>query len=105
MVTVLVIMRHSATECAMFNETSKKRIMEWAAKRPELMAKHGVKMVGEWTVPPEHLTISVYEAPTYEAIQAYSMEPEVMGMMSWTTMEFKVATSLSLEEAMQAMPQ
>jgi hypothetical protein len=101
MVTVLVIGRHNAESCAFFNEASQKAMAAWASKTAELEAKHGVKMVGSWGVSPEHLSISVYEAPTYEAMQAYSMEPEVMGMMSWTTQEFKVATPF--EEAMQAM--
>ncbi len=103
MVTVVAIGRHNAESCAFFNETSKKRVMEWAAKNPELEAKHGVKMVGAWTVPPEHLTIQVFEAPSQEAMQAYASEPEVIGMMSWSTLEYKMA--MTLAESMQAMRQ
>ena len=49
------------------------------SKRTELEAKHGVKMVGSWGMPSEHLAFEVFEAPSYEAIQAYSMEPEKHG--------------------------
>ena len=74
-------------------------MIEWASKTGELEAKHGVKMVSGWLVQPEYWTVQVFEAPTFEAMLAYSMEPEVMNIMNWNTIEFKVAKPL--EETMK----
>jgi hypothetical protein len=60
-------------------------------------------MVGGWNVPSEHLTVQVFEAPTFEAMQAYSMEPEVMKLSNVDTAEIKVA--YTLEEMGQIMMQ
>jgi hypothetical protein len=60
-------------------------------------------MVGFWNVHPEHLTIQAYEAPTFEAFQAYSMEPEVIALTSVDTIEIKQA--MTFEEASQMMMQ
>lgn len=101
MLTILAIAKHTAADCAMFNETSKKRVMEWAAKNPELEAKHGVKMVGGWTVPTEHLIVQVFEAPNFDAVQAYASEPDVINVASWNVVEYKVA--MKLEDSMKSM--
>ena len=94
MVTFLLISRHTAADCPAHNEKSRKSMAEYMSKAAELMAKHGVKMVGSWVVHPEHLGVQVFEAPSYEAMYAYGMEPEVMAMNVWHTMEIKVATTL-----------
>jgi hypothetical protein len=101
MVTVLVISRHTPDMCAFFNEAAAKIYMESWSKLKELEAKHGVKMVGGWNVHPEHLTIQVFEAPTFEAIQAFSMEPDVVKLTSVDTQEVKVA--MTLDEAAQML--
>ena len=101
MVTVLVIGKHNPESCALFNEATRKKMAARMSKTAELEAKHGVKMVGAWGVPSEHFFFEVFEAQSYEAIQAYLMEPENMAMMSWQTITTKVA--MTFEEAMQAM--
>jgi hypothetical protein len=103
MVTVLMISRHTPADCSFHNEKSAKILADYFSKHAELAAKHGVKEVGGWNVSPEHLVVQVLEAPTFEALQAYSMEPEVMAMSTWNTMEFKVA--ITLEEVGRMMQQ
>jgi hypothetical protein len=103
MVTVLVISRHTPDMCALFNKAAAKTYLDGWSKLKEFEAKHGVKMVGGWNVPSEHLTIQVFEAPTFEAIQAFSMEPEVMKLTSVDTQEVKVA--MTLDEAAQMLMQ
>jgi hypothetical protein len=103
MVTFLSVARHTPEMCALYNEKSAKVYMEFMNKQQELEAKHGVKMVGGWNVPSEHLTVQVFEAPTFEAMQAYSMEPEVMKLSNVDTAEIKVA--YTLEEMGQIMMQ
>jgi hypothetical protein len=106
MPTFLVISKHNPDVCAMYNETSVKTLVDYMSKAGELEAKHGVKTVGGWNVPPEHLVVQVFEAPSFEAFQAFSMEPEVMNLAKWQTMEVKVAMTLDeVWQMMQQMPQ
>jgi hypothetical protein len=63
----------------------------------DLEKKHGIKRIGVWTVIPEHLTVWVYEAPSSENLQKFSMEPDMIKWMAWNTNEIKLA--MSLEES------
>jgi hypothetical protein len=94
MVISLMISRHAAADCPMNNETTRKVMLEGMAKLPELAKKHGVTILGAWTVHSEHLTVQVSEAPTYEALQALRDEPAISSMMNWYTTEWKVAEPL-----------
>jgi len=79
----------------------KKLTLELHGKLGGLEKKHGVKRVGVWTVIPEHLFVWVYEAPSSEALQGFSMEPEMVKWMAWTTSQIKLA--MSLEESMRLL--
>jgi len=94
MVTCLLVWRHTAADCPAHNEKSRKSMAEFMSKAAELDAKHGVKVVGSWVVHSEHLMVQVCEAPSFEAMQAFSMEPESMSLMNWSTMELKAAMTL-----------
>ena len=50
------------------------------------------------------MIVQVFEAPNYEALQAYSMEPVVMNMLSFDMMEVKAAVTVeeTLEIAQRA---
>ena len=97
MATFLIISRHSPENCPMNNEKMKKMTLELPDKLGGLEKKHGLKRVGVWTVIPEHLLVWVYEAPSSEALQKFSMEPEIARWMAWNTSEIKLA--MSLEES------
>jgi len=71
--------------------------LELPNKLGGLEKKHGLKRIGVWTVIPEHLLVWVYEASTSEALQEFSMEPEIVKWMAWNTSEIKLA--MSLEES------
>jgi uncharacterized protein with GYD domain len=103
MVILLEISRHAAADCPLNNERVREATIAGMSKVEELAKKHGVKMVGGWNVHSEHLVVDVFEAPSLEAFEAFSMEPEIMNMNSWYTTEVKVA--LTLEETMQMMMQ
>jgi hypothetical protein len=60
-----------------------------------------VKRIGAWTVVPEHLSIWVYEAPSSDALQKFSMEPEIVKWMAWNTSEIKLA--MSPEESLKLL--
>jgi hypothetical protein len=97
MATFLIISRHSPENCPINNEQMKKLTLELPDKLGELEKKHGIERVGVWTVIPEHLLVWVYEAPSSEALQKFSMEPEMVKWMAWNTSEIKLA--MSLEES------
>jgi hypothetical protein len=101
MVIFLIISRHSAENCPLNNEKMKAMTLELPDKLIGLEKKHGVKRVGAWTVIQEHLLVWVYEAPSSEALQNFSMEPEIVRWMAWNTSEIKLA--MSLEESMKLL--
>jgi hypothetical protein len=43
----------------------------------------------------------VYEAPSSDALQEFSMEPEIVKWMAWNTSEIKLA--MSLEESLELL--
>ena len=101
MPTFLIISRHSPENCPMNNEKMKRMTLELPDKLGGLEKKHGIKRVGVWTVIPEHLLVWVYEAPNSEALQKFSMEPEMVKWMAWNTSEIKLA--MSLEESIKLL--
>ena len=101
MPTFLIISRHSPENCPINNEKMKKLTLELPDKLVGLEKKHGLKRVGAWTVIPEHLLVWLYEAPSSEALQDFSMEPEMVKWMAWNTSEIKLA--MSLEESIKLL--
>ena len=101
MPTFLIISRHSPENCPLNNEKMKKITLELPQKLGDLEKKHGIKRIGVWTVIPEHLTVWVYEAPSSENLQKFSMEPEMIKWMAWNTNEIKLA--MSLEESIKLL--
>jgi hypothetical protein len=97
----LIISRHSPENCPMNNEKMKKMTLELPDKLGGLEKKHGIKRVGVWTVIPEHLLVWVYEAASSEALQKFSMEPDMVKWMAWNTSEIKLA--MSLEETIKLL--
>jgi hypothetical protein len=97
----LIISRHSPENCPMNNEKMKRITLELPEKLGGLEKKHGIERVGVWTVIPEHLLVWVYEAPSSELLQKFSMEPEIAKWMAWNTSEIKLA--MSLEESMKLL--
>jgi len=101
MPTFLIISRHSSENCPLNNEKMKTMTLELPGKLTGLEKKHGVRRVGAWTVVPEHLLFWVYEAPSSDALQRFSMEPELLKWMAFNTSEIKLA--MSLEESMKLL--
>jgi hypothetical protein len=96
MPTFLVISKHSPENCPLFNEKKRKVNLAYLDKFDVWSKKYGIKMVGAWSVPNEHLNLLVIEAPSLEAFQKISMEPEAMAVGASETYEVKLA--LSIEE-------
>jgi hypothetical protein len=71
----LSIISHGAAECAAHNEYYRKATLEGLSQMEELAKKHGVKIVGAWSVHQKHFQVVVYDTPNFEALMAFSMEP------------------------------
>jgi len=103
MPTFMVISRHSPEYCPEFNEKVRKAVLELMGKMDGLLKKHGVKMVGAWFgfVPSAHTNYMVYEAPSVEALQKLSMEPDVLAASAYDSQETIIVKSL--EEIMKEL--
>jgi len=97
----LIISRHSAENCPLNNEKIRSMTLELPSKLIGLEKKHGIRRIGAWTVIPEHILVWVYEAPSSEALQQFSMEPDILKWMAWNTSEIKLA--MSLEESVELL--
>jgi Domain of unknown function (DUF3303) len=75
MALFLSIISHGAAECATHNEYYRKATLEGMSQMEELAKKHGVKIVGAWSVHSKHFQVIVYDVPNFEALMAFSMEP------------------------------
>ena len=103
MPTFLIMSRHSPENCPMFNEKTRKTYFEYAAKLPEIMQKHGVKLIGSWTAPTEHFNLAIFEGPNSDVVNKVLMEPEVMALSAFETYEIKRV--LGMEESAEFLQQ
>jgi len=94
MATFLAMSKHAPDKCPTFNETTKRVYEKWFSSVAENYRKHGVKLIGGWSVHGEHLNFWVIEAPSLEALQALMMEPDILALSAIETMEFKMAMSM-----------
>ena len=101
MPAIIVLQRHSVENCPMNNEKMKKMALEIVEKMGALLKKHGIKMVGSWSVAREHLSIIVYEAQSLDAFLKLQMEPALMKWMAQHTTEIKIA--MTIEETMKLL--
>lgn len=85
----------------MHNEKVRKISIDCYNKLDKLMKKYGIKIVGSWTSMPDHTNISVYDAPSIEALLKLSMEPEIMAWMGYNDTETKPI--MTLEDTMKLM--
>jgi len=97
-----MIERHSPESCPMFNEKTRKIMTEFNDKADALAKKYGVKELGSWVIPSEHLGFNVFEAPSIEAVMKLFMEPVAMALSSFITCELKAV--FSSEEMAKMMP-
>jgi len=101
MPAIIVLQRHSVENCPMNNEKMKKMALEIVEKMGALLKKHGIKMVGSWSVAREHLSIIVYEAQSLDAFLKLQMEPALRKWMAQHTTEIKIA--MTIEETMKLL--
>jgi hypothetical protein len=85
----------------MHNEKAKKASVDLMARMDQLTKKHRIKVVGGWHSHGDHSFVVVYDAPNMEAMQNFSMEPEVMTWSGYHTTEIKPV--MTLEESMKML--
>jgi len=103
MPTFLLISRHTPENCPMNNEKKRKANLAYFNKMDAWSKKYKVKMVGAWSVPNEHLNFLVIEAPSLEAFQKISKEPEAVAVGATETYEIKMV--INKEEIMKILRQ
>jgi hypothetical protein len=57
------------------------------------MKKHKVKLLASAEVPNEHASYEIYEATSFEAFKEFGMEPAIIALSQFITMEVKPAMS------------
>ena len=87
----------------MFNEKARKAFFEFSGKLIGLMRKHGVKLLGSWSAPTEHLNLMIFEAPNSDVFNNVLMEPEVIALSAFETYEVKRV--FSMEESIKFLQQ
>ena len=104
MTLFLMFAKHSPENCPGFNEKAAKAYKDMFDNMEALLKKHGIRLVGGWIVPPEHLAVAVYDTPSLEAFQKVSMEPEILAMSEFSTNEYKIAISFEEQAQMLQRP-
>jgi hypothetical protein len=96
MPTFLVISSHSPECCPENDVKVRKAALELVSKMDGLLKKHNVRIVGAWFgfVPSEHAHYIVHEAPSEEALQNLSMEPEIRAASTYDSQETKIVKNL-----------
>ena len=94
MPTILTIARHTAESCPMLNEKGRKLVLDVATKLEALAKKNGIKVLGTWTDPQEHLVVNIFESPSLEAWQKLSMDPDLSAWNALNTTETKIGYGL-----------
>jgi hypothetical protein len=101
MPTFLMMSKHAPESCPMVNERTRKVYINWLSKLDEINKKYKMKVIWVGGVPSEHLSIFVMEAPSLEAFEKASCDPENIAMMATETMEVKLVTSMTIEETIK----
>jgi L-rhamnose mutarotase len=93
MPTFLLIHRHSPENCPMFNKEARKIHLDIVDKMEAILKKHGIRMLGSWFALSEHTIYDVYDAPSLEAFERMSQEPEIARWSAYNTIEVKLVTA------------
>ena len=78
----------------MFDAKSKQIHRNLLDTLESLLKKYQITLLGCWFDLPGHALYEVYDAPSLEAFQKMSMEPEIVQWSSFNTMEIKLVSTL-----------
>ena len=94
MATFLMISKHTPDKCPAYNETTKRAYAKLLANMKARQTKYGVKLIGAWTAHLEHQSYTIFDAPSLEAYQAFSMDPDILAINAGETIEVKMVTNM-----------
>jgi hypothetical protein len=97
----LQISKHSPESCPIHHDKHKKAAIDLMANMERLQKKHRIKEIGSWHSMPNHLLVSVFDAPSIEDAMGFAREPEVMAWMSHNDTQLMPVTTA--EEAMKLL--
>ncbi|MBN1460351.1 MAG: hypothetical protein JXA57_12510 [Armatimonadetes bacterium] len=91
---VMMVAKHSPESCPLFNKDNREIFQTVMQKYPDLLAKHGLKLVGSWMNFGTHTMYMVCDTPGMDAWMAVINEPgsalglsfmtaEIFPVMSW----------------------
>lgn len=103
MPTFLLISRHAPESCWMFNEKTRQVHLNLLNKLESFLTKYNISLLGAWFVLPEHTMYEVFDAPSLDAFQKMSMEPEIVQWSAFNTMEIKMVATVN--DVMQLLKQ
>jgi hypothetical protein len=95
----LTMHQHSPESCPINNEKTKKLALAYFSKQEQLTKKHHVKIIGAWHSAEDHTIAIVYEVPSVEDMQKFTMEPEVMNFLAFQMGHTRLVTTM--EEAVK----
>ena len=87
----IVTSGHSPSNCPIHNEKARKMFLESATKLGELTKKHGIKVLGNYGVIPEHKNYLIVEANSADAFQKAMNEPDMIKWLGYNMTEIKLA--------------
>lgn len=102
MTVFMSISKHSPENCPAYNAKYRKTLVTLMEKMEELAKKHDVKILGSWVDHPQHTGYTIMEC-SFDALMEFSMEPEVMSQLPWSTIETKILNSIDEVLAMLKM--
>ena len=103
MPTFLLISRHAPESCWMFNEKTRQVHLNLLNTLESFLTKYNISLLGAWFVFPEHTLYEVFDAPSLDAFQKMSMEPEIVQWSAFNTMEIKMVATVN--DVMQLLKQ
>ena len=95
----VALLRHSPEVCPTSNSKVREQVQTLPPKLEQVGHKHQVSLKSSHILGPTHLMVLVCDAPSVEAVREFLDET---GLTQWNNTE--LYPSLSIQEAMQALP-
>jgi hypothetical protein len=94
---VMMMVKHTPESCPLYNTQTRKIWQDVMKGYPQLLAKHGVKLVGSWSNFGTHTIYSICDTPGMDAWMGVVGDPGSAAALSFCSAEFFPV--MSAEEA------
>jgi hypothetical protein len=96
----IAIAQHTPDQCPGHNKELFDELQSTMPRLPDIAQKHGVKILGFYSMMPSHKTVALCDAPSFEAASMVLFDS---GLTGWNTIE--IAQAYTSEEAMKLSAQ